>query len=253
MDVENLKKILPLDKLYEDVAHPAMKEVGGMLHNTVKVARFLFAPIDYLAKQQDRFQNYLNRISKKVRDENMIETSPRIVGEVFESLKYSEQESILTELFINLLANSIDRTKQNKCHPAFPNIIKQLSSDEAVILFYLNKRIFEMKSHSVFDSENMLFKSNDVIHNEFPLDNLNLPSKFFIYMDHLNSLNIAGIWQKGNQVPTYDEKGVQNGVDIYSEIRLTKFGEMFVNSVVPENIENFSDVKSDYLDTVNNI
>lgn len=133
---DKLSKLIPIDKIYDDLAQPAVHEIGEMLHNTTKVARFLWAPIDYLAKQQDRFQNYLKRISEKVEEDNLIETSPRIVGEVFEALKYSEQQSILTELFLNLLARSIDKKTQDKCHPAFPNIIKQLSPDEAVILFY---------------------------------------------------------------------------------------------------------------------
>ena len=238
---DKLKDLIPIGKLYDDVAHPALEEVGSVLHNTVKTTRFLFAPIDYLAMQQDRFQNYLRRIGEKVEEQNLVESQPRIVGEVFESLKYTEQESLLTELFINLLANSIDKTKQNMCHPAFPNIIKQLSPDEAVILYFLKDNIYEIKNHSFFNQEKMLFTNNQIIYNKFPLEKLNVPTSFYVYMNHLNSLNLAGIWQKGNQVPTY-ENNKQNGVDIYNEIKLTEFGNMFVNSVIPKSLKNFSDI-----------
>lgn len=238
---DKLSKLIPVDKLYDDLARPATREIGDILHNTTKVARFLFAPIDYLAKQQDRFQNYLKRIGDKVKEEDLVETSPRIVGEVFEALKYSEQQSILTELFLNLLAKSIDKTTQDKCHPAFPNIIKQLSPDEAVILFHLKQKCFELKQHSELDSEKMLFTSNNIVYNEFPVNALTNPVNFFIYMNHLNSLNLAGIWQKGNQIPT-GSNGKQDGVDIFSEIRLTEFGILFVESVIPNEIANFCDV-----------
>lgn len=133
--IEDLVQKIPLDKAYDDLASPALKEVGDMLHNGVKSLRFLFAPIDILAKQQDRFQNFLKRIDAKVDSDNLIDADPRIIGETFEVLKYSKEDSILTELFINLLAKSVDKTKQSKCHPAFPNIIRQLSPDEAVIIF----------------------------------------------------------------------------------------------------------------------
>ena len=238
---DKLSKLIPIDKIYDDLAQPAVHEIGEMLHNTTKVARFLWAPIDYLAKQQDRFQNYLKRISEKVEEDNLIETSPRIVGEVFEALKYSEQQSILTELFLNLLARSIDKKTQDKCHPAFPNIIKQLSPDEAVILFYLKQKIFELKQHSKLDTEKMLFISNDIIYNNFPTDTLMNPANFFIYMNHLHSLNLAGIWQKGNQIPT-GSNGKQDGVDIYNEIKLTEFGKLFAEAIIPNDITSFCDV-----------
>lgn len=238
---EKLKELIPVEKLYDDLAQPAAQEVGGMLHNTIKVTRFLFAPIDYLATQQDRFQNYLKRIGDKVKEENLVETSPRIVGEVFEALKYSEQKSILTELFLNLLAKSIDKTTQDKCHPAFPNIIKQLSSDEAIILFYLKTQSYELKEHADFDSQKSLFVNRYIVYNEFPLNSLKNYNNFFIYMNHLYSLNLAGTWQKGNQIPTYSN-GQQDGVDILSEIRLSEFGNLFVDAVIPDKITNFCDV-----------
>lgn len=62
-------------------------------------------------------------------------------------------------------------------------------------------------------------------------------------MNHLNSLNLAGIWQRGNQVPIYNNN-TQTGVDIYNEIRLTEFGMLFAEAVIPNNIEIFSDIKS---------
>ena len=241
--IEDLVQKIPLDKAYDDLASPALKEVGDMLHNGVKSLRFLFAPIDILVKQQDRFQNFLKRIDAKVDSDNLIDADPRIIGETFEVLKYSKEDSILTELFINLLAKSVDKTKQSKCHPAFPNIIRQLSPDEAVIIFYLKREKYELKNHSDFDVEKALFVNNTVIYNKFPLDKLNSPENFFIYMNHLNSLNLAGIWQRGNQVPIYNNN-TQTGVDIYNEIRLTEFGMLFAEAVIPNNIEIFSDIKS---------
>lgn len=240
--IEDLAKKIPLDKAYDDLASPALREVGDMLHNSVKCFRFLFTPIDYLAKQQDRFQNYLGRIDAKVDSNNLVDANPRIIGEIFEVLKYSEEDSILTELFINLLAKSVDKTKQSKCHPAFPNIIRQLSPDEAVIIFYLKNQKYELKNHSDFDSNKALFINNEVVYNQFPLNKLNSPENFFIYMNHLNSLNLAGIWQKGNQVPTYKDN-MQTGVDIYNEVMLTEFGILFAEAVIPSNIEIFSDIK----------
>ncbi|ELP6741185.1 hypothetical protein WD376_004264 [Vibrio vulnificus] len=57
-----------------------------------------------------------------------------------------------------------------------------------------------------------------------------------MYLDHLHSLNLAGIWQRGNQEPTF-AGGRQNGVTITSETQLTLFGELFIKACIPEDIE----------------
>lgn len=63
-------------------------------------------------------------------------------------------------------------------------------------------------------------------------------------MDHLYSLNLAGIWQVGNQEPILEgEPAIQTGVNITSYAQLTSFGRMFAKACVPEELPD-SVVKS---------
>ena len=234
MDIEILKKI-PVDKVYDDALSPAMKQIGFALENTVKASRFILAPIDYVAAYHERWERYLKRISEKVDDNNLIEGHPQIVIPVLEGLILSYENTLLCELFINLLANSVDKTKQDLVHPAFPKIIQQLSHDEAIILYYLKKKVYKLNQQSDFDHGKHLFSNTRETKNEFPLNKLHFPNHFFLYMDHLNSLDIAGVWQNGNQEIIMDEKkNEQIGVYINSNIGLTKFGELFSRSCVPD-------------------
>src|SRR5438270_737774 len=73
MKPDDIKSIVPLDKMYKDALSPAMKQIGKVLESVAKTSRFLLAPIDYLAAQHDRWERYLKRVSEKVQEENLIE------------------------------------------------------------------------------------------------------------------------------------------------------------------------------------
>lgn len=240
--LENISKVLPVEKIYDDVASPAFKEIGEAARNAVKASRFLLAPIDYLAAQHERWLHFLKRINDKVPEENLIPAAPQLAGPVFEGLKYLEQDCILTELFINLLARAIDKDRVSEAHPAFPKVISQLSSDEAQIIFYLSKKERLLKQHSSYDISKNLFGARKVLANDFPLEKLLFPQNYFMYLDHLYSLNLAGIWQHGNQEATY-EGSVQSGVNITSYASLTEFGWLFAKACMPEDIEEFHAAK----------
>ena len=242
LSIEGLEKVLPGEKIYDDLASPAVKEIGQVLQSTVKAARFVLAPIDYLSAKQDRFQKFLKKVSDQVSEEKMIEANPQISGRVVEGMKYLEVESLLADLFANLLARAIDKERVSEAHPAFPSIISQLSPDEAIIIFELSRSKFKLEQKSKFFPEKGLFGPREIIFQEFPLNKLFFPENFYIYINHLHSLNLAGVWQEGNQVPLF-HNGVQTAVKILSYSRLTDFGEMFAKACMPQNLSGFSDVK----------
>jgi hypothetical protein len=235
MKPDDIKSIIPVDKVYEDAMSPAMKQIGKSLESVAKTSRFLLAPFDYLAAQHDRWQRYLEKVANKVKDENLIEGHPQIVIPTLEGLSLTYENSLLSELFINLLANSIDSTKQDLAHPAFPNIIKQLTHDEAVVLFFIKKKAYKIKQQSDLNKEGTLFTSKFTLEEEFPLNKLQFPQHIWLYMDHLHSLNLAGTYQVGNQETLREEEtGRQTGVIINSERRLIEFGYLFAQSCVPD-------------------
>lgn len=232
---DEIKSLIPVDKVYEDALSPAMKQIGKSLESVAKTSRFLLAPFEYLSKQHDRWEKYLEKVSEKVEKENLIEGHPQIVIPTLEGLSLTYENTLLSELFINLLAISIDKTKQDLAHPAFPNIIKQLSRDEAIILFYLKKKSYKIKQKSDWDEERRLFINNKTIFEEFPMDKLDFPQNIWMNMNHLNSLNLAGTWQVGHQEMIYDEiTKKQTGVYINNERKLMDFGKLFANACIPD-------------------
>lgn len=234
MKSDEIKSLIPIDKVYEDTLSPAMKQIGKSLESVAKTSRFLLAPFEYLSKQHDRWERHLEKVAEKVEKENLIEGHPQIVIPTLEGLSLTYENTLLSELFINLLSNSIDKTKQEFAHPAFPNIIKQLSHDEAVILFYLKQKNYKIRQKSDYEEERKVFVNRNTVSEEFPLDKLLFPKNIWLNMNHLNSLNIAGTWQVGEQEIIRDElTKKQTGVFINSERRLTEFGNLFANACIP--------------------
>jgi hypothetical protein len=235
MKPDEITSIIPVDKIYQDSLSPAMQQIGKALESVAKTSRFLLAPFNYLAAQHDRWERYLQKVADKVETTNLIEGHPQIVIPTLEGLSLAQENSLLSEFFINLLANSIDKTKQDLAHPAFPNIIKQISHDEAVILFFLKKNSYKIREQSDWVEEKHLFFNHRTIFDEFPIGKLNYPQHIWLYMNHLNSLNLAGTHEIGNQEVIRDPiTHKQTGVYINSKRQLIEFGRIFANACVPD-------------------
>ena len=235
--LEDLSKLLPVEKVYNDMAQPAAKQVGGALESTVKAARWIIAPLDYLAAQNDRYQKFLQRVVEKVPEDRRIEAHPQIAGPTLDGLKYVPDDSVIAEMFLNLLARAIDRERVNEAHPAFHQIIAQLSPDEAVVLFHLKQKSYLYKTYAKYHVATRTFSPREVIENEFPVEALLVPENYSLYLDHLYSLNLAGIWQQGNQEPVMEgNPTVQTGVRIMSLAQLTPFGQLFAKACSPEQL-----------------
>jgi len=235
--LDDVGKVIPIAELYRDLVQPATREVGEALGNAAKVARFVLAPIDYLAAQHQRWKRYLERVAEKVPEERRIEAHPQLAGPVFAGLQYVEETGINAELFLNLLARAIDRERASEAHPAFAQLISQLSPDEALILFHLKKRTYAFHQYAAYRAASNTFGGRSTTHNEFPVRELVFPGNFGLYMDHLHSLNLAGIFQDGNQDPIMEGAPPrQTGVNIKNVITLESFGMMFAQACVPDDL-----------------
>ena len=232
---DDVGRNLPINDLYRDVAQPAAREVGEVLGNVAMAARFLVAPIEYLAAQQGRWQRYLSRVVEKVPEERRIEGHPQLVGPALEKLRYVDETNIIAELFVNLLARSIDRERVSEAHPAFATIIGQLSSDEALVLYHLKQSEFRLEHFLSLKADKNLFLPGTCTVNEFPTERLAFPNVFETYLDHLYSLNLIQFVEKQAQEPTFEEgTRKQTGVIIRRFIRLSKFGQLFATACVPD-------------------
>jgi len=136
-----VKGIVENVPVYQDVLQPAAKEIGIGLQQAVHIA---LAPLRALVWSYDRISLFvtsrLNDVLCDVPPERIASPDISIAGPVLESLRFVENEEALRDMFVKLLATSMDIATAGGAHPSFVEIIKNLSPDEAKILIHFSKQ-----------------------------------------------------------------------------------------------------------------
>jgi hypothetical protein len=121
--------------VYEDVLQPTAREIGSVLVRSVRVA---LVPLRGLLWGWEQIEEqFIPRLIEKLKGipEGRIVTPPLpVAGPALEAMRFTGSESALRELYANLLATAMDKDRIEQAHPAFVEIIKQLSPDEAKLL-----------------------------------------------------------------------------------------------------------------------
>lgn len=130
--INEAKAIVP--EVYKDLAKPAVSEVGIVAGRTV---RALLAPIRGLLWGWERIEEVVEEGVKKrfekIPEERRKSPEPEIAVPLIQALEYTAQNETLREMYINLLANSMDIAKEKVVHPSFVEIIKQMNSLDAKV------------------------------------------------------------------------------------------------------------------------
>ncbi|MCB0486640.1 MAG: DUF4393 domain-containing protein [Flavobacteriaceae bacterium] len=144
--VTGLVKAVPV---YQDAVQPAAKQVGQSLEVVAKTVNIALAPIKALVWGYEKIEDFISKsVSEKLKsvpEENITTPPPNVAGPAVESLRYSGHDEKLRELYANLIANAMDKDTIHKAHPGFVEIIKNLSTDEAVLLkVFIKKQQFPL-------------------------------------------------------------------------------------------------------------
>jgi hypothetical protein len=83
---------------------------------------------------EDTFPHEMGAKIADIPDENLITPPASIAVPALQGLSYSFEEPDLKELYLNLLTTASDNRQARRVHPAFADIIRQLSPAEAEVL-----------------------------------------------------------------------------------------------------------------------
>ncbi len=132
-----VKGIVEAVPVYQDAIQPAAKEVGTVLQTMAKTIHVALAPLSLLVWGYDRISEYLETALterlKGIPPEQIVTPNPSVAVPALEAMRYTAHEPSLRELFANLLATAMDKDTSEKIHPAFVEIIRQMTPDEARI------------------------------------------------------------------------------------------------------------------------
>jgi Abortive infection alpha len=138
---EVVKGIVEAVPVYQDLAQPAFKELGVALQRVTKLIHIALSPLYALVWGHEKISAYLDETLaeklKHVPEEKIVPPSPAIAGPTLEALRFAGHEPNLRELYANLLASAMDARTAEEAHPAFVDIVRQLSADEARVLRFI--------------------------------------------------------------------------------------------------------------------
>ena len=232
-----LVKQVPIKEVYEDGLSPAVRETGSALADFVKTLRLALAPLQLTAALQDRYVKFLDRSVRQIPEERRVLPPPQIVGPVLEAIKYEPEDTLISDMYNELLSKAFDRQRVNDAHPAFAPLIRQLSTDEAIILKLIYDKYLEhdyYKLHFTEDLTRNLLENRQIEVNELPSGDLATPEKISVYLEHLDKLGLMSIrGYKSPEAIRPPHSIEQTGLRTFTHFELTEFGLEFMKAVRP--------------------
>ncbi|MDI1450790.1 Abi-alpha family protein [Polyangium sp. 6x1] len=225
----------------------SLQSIGDRLMSEARLHRLIhdkLAPLHDLVWGVEKIRDWLNAaLSERLagsRPEDVQAPPAHIAGPVLLQLSFCATQEQLREMYANLLASAMRRHSADEVHPAFTQIVQQLSPDEAVILnkiaalphqFRLSERVDDCGAHvDGPDGEHISAQ-----YERFCVDaRVGHPKLSDSYLDNLLRLKLLSeeTWAEGLYQPKRwtDHGAVQASVRNITgrAIRLSAFGEQFL-------------------------
>lgn len=140
---DNSTNILPSipdnvkEQLYTDAVHPGAVQIGKTVETVGMIVNRLISPLRSWASAGEENTNKLSQeITQKLNNipaDKIVPPNKRVAVPALLANSYTDEEE-LRDLYANLLAKSMNKDTMSSVHPAYVEIIKQLSPREALFL-----------------------------------------------------------------------------------------------------------------------
>lgn len=238
-------------KVYDDVIHPSAKTTGEILNFIPRSIKVLLQCWEkWIINGEESIRLTSEAIKQKIEaipEDRLTEPEAYIVVPAIQQLGYSYSSEELRELYANLIVSSMDTEKKEQVHPAFVDILKKLTPDEAkIIQFFKGKGFIEYVDIIREDNQSQGFitihKHQTLLCDFVCLSN---PTNELMYLENLISLGIlkdvAGTWKiKDDNYKLIEKKlgldQLQSKSSSFKSERsfyeVTSFGINFIETVV---------------------
>ena len=133
-----------ISQVYRDGLQPFVKETGKMVALIPRAINAAFAPLEQWILQRDynveETKRALEMKLQAVNPEDIVSPEPYVAVPALQSISYCLSNEELHNLYANLLAKAMLKNTKDEVHPAFVEIIKQMSPNDAIVL----KKISDM-------------------------------------------------------------------------------------------------------------
>lgn len=236
-----------LGKTYDDLIHPVLQPTGEVLGFLPRSLRCLLQGWEkWIINGEESIRLTSETIKKKIEaipEERLTEPEPYVVVPAIQQLGYSHSSEELRELYANLIVSSMDIDKKEFVHPAFVDILKKLTPDEARIIEYLKNQNYihyiDIRGYSPDKGAVVIQDHLTTLHQTIHLD---FPNNELAYLQNLVAIGLLqdNVGLNMHRSTTYFKKHVDtlkkklsipDIKTIESVFSLTNFGQMFVTAI----------------------
>jgi len=242
-----------LVEVYKDALSPAVKPIGEILSFLPRTVKVAFNGVEkWLINKEETLRLTAESVREKIKaipEEKLVEPEPYVAIPAMQQLSYCVNNEELRELYANLLVSSMNADKKWQVHPAFVDIIKQLTPDEAKLLKHFLPT--PMQNYPLMDVrlENQRGEGNVYYSNftDISLDVLDIPTNIGLYIDNFVRLKIIEIppsriyadnttYERLKQHPILQSNLPNINIDalklkyIYKVFNVTNFGANFIQT-----------------------
>lgn len=135
--------------VYQDLLQPAAQQLGKALGTVAKTVNVALTPLSLVIWGYEKIGVFIEeKVTERLRNtptHDIITPKPNVAGPAIEALRFTGHEPSLSDMYANLLASAMDRSTADFAHPAFVEIIKQLTPEEAKMLkLFRDKNAFPL-------------------------------------------------------------------------------------------------------------
>ena len=218
-----------LGKVYDVLAHPTARSVGNtlsLLPRTIGV--WLGKWEKWIINGEESIRLTAEAVREKAKaipEEKLTEPEPYVAVPAIQQLSYCYDSEELRELYANLLVSSMNSDTKYKVHPAFVDIIKQITPDEAKLLKVFPREAIAYQP--LMDVQVNLGPGKGYVailrnFSNIGRDTCECPEQINSYLENLDRLEIISIL---NDTHVMDEKA-------YDPIRKDPYFVKFLNARV---------------------
>ena len=124
--------------VYKDAFQPALKAAGSIIALPLQIVdAALSGPKLWVTEKQYNYERTKELLAEKMKDtppEKIVPPDNYVAVPALQQISYCFDSDELRDMYANLLAASMHEDKKWEIHPAFVDIIKQLTPDEAKLL-----------------------------------------------------------------------------------------------------------------------
>lgn len=139
-ELKEIAELIPEEtkkEIYKDGIKPTMVETGKTLSLIPRVVKNAFAKVEMWCINREfmvkEFELELQKKLEEHKEENIVDADLSIFIPSAQAISYNWDKEDIKQLYLNLMASDMDKTKKSNVHPSFSEVIKQMDSTDVKI------------------------------------------------------------------------------------------------------------------------